>query len=159
MTIVMRRHTLIALVALGCVVGAALLLLPRRLGRERVLPAPQHLPATARALLKLKMARHGDDLSELTWAVLRLDFDEARMLADRIGSEPRLARPTEQDATELNSSLPPDFFRLQDELRNYTMRVGAAAARHDPDALAASFGDLSRACVRCHQIYLNEPAR
>ena len=86
--------------------------------------------------------------------VVLLDDQDVEEAADRILAEPTLARPLTGDATDLNSLLPARFFVLQDELRAQAKSLKAAAASHDPTHTADAFGQLSRACVSCHQLYL-----
>ncbi|MBK8014390.1 MAG: hypothetical protein IPK13_23960 [Deltaproteobacteria bacterium] len=101
------------------------------------------------------MQRHGDEMSELLWAVVFLDHEAVLELADAMDREPRLARPLSEDATELNIRLPPVFFVLQDELFRHTQALAAAAQRHDDSAIAGAYADLARTCVLCHGVYLN----
>src|SRR5688572_19267802 len=54
------------------------------------LPAPDYLPEAARALLRKKMERHGQDARDLMFGVTLLQYDMARAAAQRISSEPRL---------------------------------------------------------------------
>ncbi|MCB9654868.1 MAG: hypothetical protein H6729_12135 [Deltaproteobacteria bacterium] len=121
----------------------------------RSLPAPAYLPTNARAILAEQMQRHGDEMSELLWAVVFLDHEAVLELADAMDKEPRLARPLTDDATELNVRLPPAFFGLQDELFRHTEVLAAAARRHDDSGIAGAYADLARTCVLCHGVYLN----
>jgi cytochrome c556 len=143
----MKAAIVLAALALSCASGP-----------ERMLPAPDHLPSSARALLTEKMINHGDDMSDLLWATLFLDDDSVRDIADHIRSSPKLARPITRDATELNSRLPAEFFALQDELAMRAEELAESAETGDPDAMAAAYGALAQTCVRCHAIYLAEPA-
>ncbi|MCS6912005.1 MAG: hypothetical protein RMK29_00900 [Myxococcales bacterium] len=152
----MHRSTLVAsALALAAGAGLAVLLTPsRRIAHDRLLPQPAHLDATARALLRQRMARHGADMNELVAAVVLADLDEAQRRARSIAEDANLARPLSGDATELNSALPQAFFRFQDELRARARDLAAAAARRDAQATAAAFGQVASACVGCHLAYL-----
>lgn len=154
----MTRHRIALGAALLAAGACALLLLaPRPLGQEQRLPAPQHLSAAARTLLKTRMAHHGEDMRELQSAVLRIDYPRIGRAARSVASEPSLARPLSGDATELNAQLPERFFRLQDELKANADRLARAADARDPNEVADGYGRLARTCVACHQVYLYEP--
>jgi len=118
------------------------------------LPAPDYLPDTGRALLRKKMDRHGLDARELMYGVTLLRYDVARGAAQRIASEPRLARPEAGSEDDLNTALPERFFVLQDEARLRAQAVMAAAEKRDDKALAESYGLLVQTCVSCHSVYL-----
>ncbi len=121
------------------------------------LPESNYLPETARDLLAERMLNHGNDMSDLLWATLFLDEDSVRDIAEHIKATPRFARPIEKDATELNSSLPQEFFQLQDELIARATDLAEIASSHDANGMAAAYGALTQTCVRCHSLYLGEP--
>jgi hypothetical protein len=123
---------------------------------ERRLAIPSALPAAARAVLAQRMARHGKIMDQLVWSMLMLDEPGAEEAADRLLAESPLARPLGSDATELNALLPDRFFVLQDQLRAQATALKAAAQSHDSGKVADAFGELSRGCVSCHQLYLKE---
>ncbi len=132
----------------------ALLLPALSMAGEKHLATPP-LSATARALIRQKMANHSKQMTELVWAVVFLDYRETAELAKAIALEPRLARPTSGDATELNSALPPRFFELQDQLRSRAQRLEANARLQDASTVAKSYGALAETCVACHDAYLS----
>ncbi|GMU62268.1 MAG: hypothetical protein AMXMBFR34_40310 [Myxococcaceae bacterium] len=115
---------------------------------------PDYLSELARQLLRQRMARHGKDMTRLVQAVVLLEKDVAKELAQAIASEPRITRPTPGASDELNSALPEQFFVRQDELRERAKAMAQAAASESDDALAARLGDLTRTCVGCHSAYL-----
>jgi hypothetical protein len=119
------------------------------------LPTPDYIPETARALLRKKMERHGQDARELMFGVTLLQYDVARAAAQRISSEPRLVRPIAGGEDDLNALLPERFFVLQDESRTRAQAVATAAEKKDDKALADSYGRLVETCVACHSAYLN----
>jgi cytochrome c556 len=102
------------------------------------------------------MLRHGEQMNDLTFAVLHIDYAGAHQVADEIAQEPRLARPRSSDATELNASLPPRFFELQDEMTAAAETLARAARSHDTQALASAYGRLCGACVSCHDVYMHD---
>jgi cytochrome c556 len=118
------------------------------------LPAPDYLPEAARALLRKKMARHGQDVRDLMFGVTLLRYDVARAAAQRIAAEPRLERPTAGGEDDPATFLPERFFVLQDEARMRALAVTSAAERKDDQALAENYGLLMQACVSCHSAYL-----
>jgi hypothetical protein len=119
------------------------------------LPTPDYIPETARALLRKKMERHGQDARELMFGVMLLQYDVVKAAAQRISSEPRLVRPIAGGEDDLNALLPERFFVLQDESRSRAQAVATAAEKKDDKALAASYGRLVETCVSCHSAYLN----
>jgi hypothetical protein len=119
------------------------------------LPTPDYIPETARALLRKKMERHGQDARDLMFAVTLLQYDAAKASAQRISSEPRLVRPIAGGEDDLNALLPERFFVLQDEARSRAQAVATAAEKKDDKALADSYGRLVETCVSCHSSYLN----
>lgn len=124
------------------------------LAGERHLATPP-LSNAARAIVRERMASHSKQMTELVWSVVLLDYAESARIATAIATEPRLARPTTGDATELNSALPPRFFELQDQLRDQARELAAAARARDPSATAKRYGGLAETCVRCHDAYLS----
>ncbi|WP_375764862.1 cytochrome c [Archangium gephyra] len=118
------------------------------------LPAPDYLPESARALLRKKMARHGQDARDLMFGVTLLRYDVARAAAQHIASEPRLERPEAGGEDEPTAFLPERFFVLQDEVRRRAQALAAAAEKKDDAAIAESYGLLMQTCVSCHSAYL-----
>jgi hypothetical protein len=118
------------------------------------LPTPDYIPETARALMRKKMERHGQDARDLMFAVTLLQYDAAKASAQRISSEPRLVRPVAGGEDDLNALLPERFFVLQDEARSRAQAVATAAEKKDDKALADSYGRLVETCVSCHSAYL-----
>jgi hypothetical protein len=119
------------------------------------LPTPDYIPETARALLRKKMERHGDDARDLMFGVTLLQYEAAKAAAQRISSEPRLVRPIVGGEDDLNALLPERFFVLQAEARSRAQAVATAAEKKDDKALAESYGRLVETCVACHSAYLN----
>jgi hypothetical protein len=152
------RHLLV--VAAAAVVAVMVLIVPRVTRRDPHLPEPQQLSPTVRALLHERMRLHGHQMAELSWNVVKLDWNATRELAEEVAAEPRLARPSEMDATQLNSQLPERFFVLQDALRDQAQALARAAEGRDPRKLADAWSALSGACVSCHEAYLaGEPRK
>lgn len=118
------------------------------------LKTPDYLNELARQLLKERMTRHGRDMSRLVQAVVLLERDVAKELAQSIANEPRITRPTPGASDELNTALPEQFFVRQDELRERARALAAAAKSGKDDELAGRLGELMRTCVGCHSAYL-----
>lgn len=107
------------------------------------------------------MVSHGVDMTNLLWAVLFDDREMTERLARSIGEGPKIARPIRQDATEMNSRIPPAFFEMQDALSEAAVALAAVAARKEAgDAeIASAFGQVTQTCVRCHSAFLSEDHR
>jgi cytochrome c556 len=94
---------------------------------------------------------------ELEHAVIFLDLLKAANLADHIAGEPTLARPSGNDANELNAQLPERFFQLQDDLKVNAARLATAARGYNIDDLAQAHAQVVRTCVACHGVYRDAP--
>ena len=140
-----------------CLMVAAEAAVPKETPTEKALATPSYLPPLARALLHKKMQRHGHDQTRLVLAVTLLKRDVVKAIATDISDEPRLVRPLPEARDELNSSLPEQFFVLQDALRLRAKDLAIAAEKKDDDGLAKAFGQLVETCVGCHSIYLSPP--
>jgi len=116
---------------------------------ERAAP-PEPLSPTARALLTDRMASHAEDMSDLVSAIMLLEYSRIITRADKIAGDVNLARPTSQDATQLNAALPEKFFVRQDALKAAARALGEAARSGNPYRVADAYGRVSETCVRCH---------
>ncbi len=156
----MRNHIKTVVAGLvGAGVATAILLVPRRLATEHPLPTPEYLSPTVRALLHQRMERHRQTAAELMQSVLVLDYVTTENMAQAIASEPTLARPLSNDATDLNAQLPGRFFELQDELKQNAKKLEDAARSRDGERVLNEFPVLVRTCVSCHQVYLRGRAK
>jgi len=117
------------------------------------LAPPEPLSATARSLLKARMASHAHDMGDLVSSIMLLHYPSIQEGALRIAGDTSLSRPLSEDATELNAALPEKFFLYQDELRLEAKTLAEAAQRQHPFDVADSYGHLSQVCVRCHATY------
>jgi len=117
------------------------------------LEPPDYLPETARAVLRTMMSSHAQNMGSLMSAIMALDYPRIRAGADAIAGDARLSRPLTGDATELNSLLPEEFFRIQDGLREEAKVLAEAAQRQSPYAVSDAYGRVAQTCVRCHYIY------
>jgi len=131
-------------------------LMPSFADAEPLHLATPPLSATARALVHQKMENDSKDMTELVWAVVLLDYGRTGQLARAIATEPRVARPTGADATELNAAFSPRFFDLQDQLRDRARRLADATVTHDAKLVARSFSAVIETCVMCHDAFLND---
>jgi hypothetical protein len=94
-------------------------------------------------------------MQQLFWSALFLDDAGVSLVADEMSREPRLARPNGPADETVNSSLPEEFFALQDELaKNAQALVRVVSARHDAEAIGEAYGRLATTCVRCHERFL-----
>jgi hypothetical protein len=139
---------------LGCAIAIALLLRPSHtIERGPELGVPERIPPAMRAVIASKMRRHAEQLPALVSKVVVLDYDGAARAAGQIFDEPEIARPVGGD--ELNGVLPERFFVLQESLRTGARRIVEAAAQRDGGRLAETFGELTKTCVACHDVYLH----
>ena len=121
--------------------------------------APDYLSEASRARLRQRMARHGEDMSELLRAAVLLQRQVAAAAAKRIATAPKLSRPVVGGEEDVSAALPERFFVLQDALRNQAARVGEAALAADDAKLATAFAALTETCITCHAAYVNPPKR
>jgi cytochrome c556 len=117
------------------------------------LEPPESLPGPVRAILKQRMKSHAADMGALMSAIMVLDYPVIRDRATGIANDGSLARPLSGDASELNAALPPKFFTFQDELRERSKALAAAADHQNAFEVADAYGELSQTCVRCHGVY------
>ena len=99
------------------------------------------------------MASHAQDMSQLVSAIMLLQYSEIITRADKIASDVNLSRPTSNDATELNASIPEKFFVRQDDLKAAARNLASAGRTGNPYLVAEAYGKLSENCVRCHADY------
>jgi hypothetical protein len=121
------------------------------------LEKPDYLPEPARALLRERMDRHGNDMMLLMATVLMLQYPAAEELALNIALEPKLVRPQPGDLESINRLLPVRFFELQDQLAARARSVAAAAKTGDDAKVVQAYGRLAETCVACHSAYLRGP--
>jgi cytochrome c556 len=155
-----RRFTLsvlgaVALVGLGCASKQAnqppqVDQLTRAISAPDRPGPPEPLSPTARAILKERMASHAEDMSDLVSGIMLLEYSRIITRADKITSDVNLSRPTTQDATELNASIPEKFFVRQDELKAAARALSEAARSGNPYRVADAYGHVAETCVRCH---------
>lgn len=121
--------------------------------------APQELSEVARGFLKKRMAHHRDDAMALLSAVVTLQRAEVRRFAQRLATEPSLARalPGDDELT-VNSQLPEQFFRFQDELKARARVLADTAEGANEAGLGRAFSDLTQTCMACHAAYLKPVA-
>ena len=111
---------------------------------------PVYLPATARELLRARMANHTRDMSELVSAIMVLDYPLIESRARGISDDVTFSRPLTGDATELNSALPESFFDRQTALHADARALADHAHARDARRVAADYGHLAESCVSCH---------
>jgi cytochrome c556 len=114
---------------------------------------PEPLSLAARTLLQDRMSSHAQDMSQLVAAIMLLEYSDIITRADKIASDVNLSRPTSNDATELNASLPEKFFVRQDDLKSAAHVLANAGRTANPYQVAKAYGGLSETCVRCHADY------
>jgi hypothetical protein len=148
---VTKTFAILGSTALAAAVGLGIFLRPRPAGREQ-LATPATIPPAMVQILRTKMGRHDLQMKALVTRVVLLDDDGVARAAGEIFDEPAIARPISGD--ELNGLLPERFFQLQDDLRSQTRRLVIASGRHDRQAVAQEFAELTKTCIGCHEVYL-----
>jgi len=123
------------------------------------LPEPDYLSEQARATLRRRMERHGQDMVQLLLSMTMLQHDVARQAAQRIAAEPTVDRPAVGGEDELGAALPERFFTLQLQLRSRAKAIAEDARKRDDAALGKAFGQLAETCVQCHSAYLRPPPK
>lgn len=127
--------------------------LTRAISPPQRLEPPDYLPEGARLVLKTLMSSHAQNMSQLMSAIMVLDYPRIHEGAEAVASDASMSRPVTSDATELNSLLPPEFFRQQDALRESAHALADSAKRQSAYGVAEAYGQLAGTCVRCHYIY------
>jgi hypothetical protein len=128
-----------------------------RVTPDRALKRTEPLPDLARDLLRTTMVSHGENMENLMWATMMLDYESTGTLAEWIGTRPRLARAGEGQEDTLNAALPEQFFAYQEELRTSARALAKAAAARDDAAMASSYARMTATCISCHSLYLRLP--
>ena len=121
-------------------------------GEPRHLGEPANLSPAARRVIRERMERHGQDMEDLVWSVLLLDYANAARAASAMAAG---ARPLDRNAPELEHLV--YLFEMQDELRARALTLAEAASKRDPTAMEAAFKQVSETCVKCHVMYLSSP--
>jgi hypothetical protein len=116
---------------------------------EGHLPSPSGLSAEARRVVHQRMEQHGKAMSQLVWAVILLQYDQAARAASAIADG---ARPLDRNDPALAELV--YLFEQQDRLREQARAIADAAAKRDGIAMGAGFKQLSETCVDCHVAYL-----
>jgi hypothetical protein len=96
------------------------------------------------------MMHHGDEMENLFWSVLTLDYEYAQLVALQMIQDP--------PDPELTDRLPREFIDLHDAMFQSAEAVASAASAADAGRLGTAFSQLSGTCVRCHDLYMKMPA-
>ena len=107
------------------------------------------LPKPTRDSLRAQMFEHGQNMDNLLWAAMMLDYERMRKIAEWIIER--------SDSATLRSSspdIPHTFFALRDQLGDSAQRLREAALARNDTGIASSYGDLAESCIRCHSKYL-----
>ena len=117
--------------------------------RYRRMLDPTHISDRTKTLLRDRMKHHRRDTQDLVMAVATLQYAEVQQKSAALASAPRVDKSA-VGATELDAA----FFSLQDELRDRAGKLGEAAQRSDPKAMAQAMGHIMETCVTCHAVYV-----
>ena len=105
-------------------------------------------------MLSARMERHGEEMMLLLVSVMTLHHEDTELLAEQVGAEPRLGRPSPGEKGTISALLPPRFFGLQDQLVERAHAVAEAARAKDNGRIVRAYGQLAETCVSCHSVYL-----
>ena len=162
-------YALLVVVGIGC--GGSQMDVPDEPKDVDVAPAAPAPPATPRATLERStelpkvvrntlrrpMQHHAENLENLMWSTVTLDYETVSSIAKWLRTEPKLSRTTEEDT--VNRYIPTEFFDLQDTLHEAASELAIAADNRDDEAMADAYARLTVTCVRCHSLYLALPAK
>ncbi|MBL4635307.1 MAG: cytochrome c [Kofleriaceae bacterium] len=129
---------------------------PPKLVRVKLTRA-KPLPMEVTSALKSSMLDHGDDMENLLWSTLMLDYESTSAMVDKKALAPMLSEVNTGGEGTVNRLLPSKFFSLQAELRESLGRLKSAADSKNDTELAAEYGKVAESCIRCHSVYLNLP--
>jgi hypothetical protein len=128
---------------------------------KRALPKlvrSQPLTTEARMALRSLMLDHGDDMENLLWSALMLDYEGTAAIANKMSQAPTLSRAGVGQEDTINALLPPEFFKYQDQLKASIADLRSAAQAKQDGAMADEYARLAKTCIQCHSLYLRFPA-
>jgi hypothetical protein len=114
----------------------------------------QPLTTEARMALRGHMLDHGDDMENLLWSALMLDYEGTAAIADKMSKAPTLSRAGVGQKDTINAHLPPEFFESQDQLKVSIAALRSAAEAKDDGAMADEYAKVAKTCIHCHSLYL-----
>ncbi len=117
------------------------------------------LSTEARMALRAKMLDHGDDMENLLWSALMLDYESTAAVADKMAKAPTLSRAGPGQEDTVNALLPPEFFELQDQLLSSIRGLRAAAEEKQDGGMADEYAKVASTCIQCHSLYLHFPTQ
>lgn len=107
--------------------------------------------------LRSQMLDHGDDMENLLWSALMLDYEGTAAIADKMSKAPSLSRAGVGQEDTINAMLPPEFFEFQDQLEASIAGLRSAAEASKDDAMADEYAKVAKTCIQCHSLYLRFP--
>lgn len=145
----MRTGLLFGLVAVASPVFAQGSIFPDKATKEVMKQfEPESVSSEARAFLKMKMKNHVKDMKDLSVAVATIKLGDVERLAQGIANQPRLD-PNVGQATQL----PPQFFELQNLLKQTAQELADAGKANDMHASVDKYRELVGQCVACHAAF------
>lgn len=117
----------------------------------------QPLTTEARMALRSQMLDHGDDMENLLWSALMLDYEGTAAIADKMSKAPTLSRAGVGQEDTINALLPAEFFELQDQLGASIADLRSAAQDKQDEAMATEYAKVAKTCIQCHSLYLRFP--
>ncbi|MBI4818611.1 MAG: cytochrome c [Deltaproteobacteria bacterium] len=111
------------------------------------MPVPANLSSEARAALGARMQGHGDDMNDLLWSILFLDFASTHDIAAHISSQTLVP----------SGVVPAEIVAFEGRLHALAGELERASKAEDSAKVAELYGKVAETCVRCHASYLLEP--
>lgn len=118
---------------------------------EEVSPVRLDLPERFRALIRSEMVQIEAAMQEELRHLARAEGTEGAAVARQIHESFVMKQQlTPEDREQLRTLLPPDFVALDQGFHQKAAEMADAFDRGDFPAAADLYGELTRACVRCH---------
>ena len=107
------------------------------------------LAPSVRAAIRAQMFEHGQNLENLIWSALMLQYDSIDQIAKWI-----VAGQNSQVLRQQFPDLPEDFLLLREKMQQAAGELSTYAVQRNSDGVAAATGRILEACVQCHAAYL-----
>lgn len=122
-------------------------------------PAGQDLELSPEVmnLLRAEMEEITAGMQTIAVSLAAADWGSIQETSERIQSSYIMKRKiTQEQASELEQSLPQQFKQLDAEFHQRAEKLGEAAADHDAELVAFHYSRLMESCAGCHAAYAKE---
>lgn len=107
-------------------------------------------------VVKEPKRRHSDDMRQLLWSGMTLDYKSLETTATRMAEEPRVW-PVDVQEGVFAASFPPEYIAKEDLLYEAAHALAEGAKAKDMKAVSTGYIKLAGTCIGCHSIYLTMP--